>query len=173
MKIHLPNPSLLFLIGISASGKSTFAKKHFSPTQIISSDHCRAIICDDETDQSVTPQAFRLLHYIVRQRLNIGKLTVIDATNIQQKARIPLLKIASARNIPAVAIIFDIPETLCIKRDISRNRTVGSDVINRQYLDFQSAKYQLVTEGFHQLVTFRNVSQINRSIIVSERKESA
>ena len=167
MIIHLPDPSLILLIGVSASGKSTFAKRHFFPTQIISSDHCRAIICDDEKDQSVTPQAFRLLHYIVRQRLNIGKLTVIDATNLQQKARIPLLQIASARQIPAIAIVFDIPETLCIRRDLSRNRTVGSEVINRQFLDFQSTKTQLESENFHQVITFKGVSQINRSKIHS------
>lgn len=163
MIIHFPDPSLILLIGIAASGKSTFAEKHFSSTQIVSSDYCRAIICDDEKNQSVTPQAFRLLHYIVRQRLNIGKLTVIDATNLHHKARIPLLEIASIRNIPVSAIIFDIPETLCIKRDLSRNRIVGSDVIIRQYQDFQSAKIQLESENYQQIITFRNISQINKT----------
>jgi protein phosphatase len=64
MKIKIPKLSLVVMIGVSSAGKSSFAKKHFKKTEIVSSDECRAIIYDDENDQTVTKDAFALLHYI-------------------------------------------------------------------------------------------------------------
>jgi protein phosphatase len=83
MKINLPELSLVLLIGPSGCGKSSFARKHFLPTEIVSSDFCRSVVSDDENDQSATGDAFDLLHTIVRKRLARGRLTVVDATNVQ------------------------------------------------------------------------------------------
>ena len=87
MQIDVPNLSLIVLIGPSGSGKSTFARRHFRPTEILSSDACRGMVCDDENDQAVTHQAFDVLHFIARKRLALGRLTVVDATNVQPEAR--------------------------------------------------------------------------------------
>src|SRR5207302_1197279 len=108
--LAIPRRSLVLLIGPSGSGKSTFARKHFLPYQAIESDHCRALVCDDEADQSATRAAFDLLHYLVNKRLEFGKLTVIDATNTQARARDSLLTLARNHNFPAVAIGFDLGE---------------------------------------------------------------
>src|SRR3954451_20151025 len=94
MNIIVPELSLIVLVGISGSGKSTFARKHFKPTEIISSDFCRGLVSDDDNDQSATEDAFAVLHYITRKRLERGKLTVIDATNVQEEARKPLIALA-------------------------------------------------------------------------------
>ena len=75
---------LVVLVGVSGSGKSTFARTHFKPTEVVSSDFCRGLVADDENDQSATPDAFDVLHYIVGTRLRRGLLTVVDATNVQQ-----------------------------------------------------------------------------------------
>ena len=83
MKITLPELSLVALVGPTGSGKSTFARRHFKPTEVISSDYCRGLVSDDENSQAATKDAFELLYYIVRKRLAAGKLTVIDATNVQ------------------------------------------------------------------------------------------
>jgi energy-coupling factor transporter ATP-binding protein EcfA2 len=64
MKLTLPELSFVVLIGVSGSGKSTFARKHFKPTEILSSDNCRALVSDDENSQAATPDAFELLHFI-------------------------------------------------------------------------------------------------------------
>ena len=87
MKISIPELSLVILIGPSGCGKSTFARKHFLSTEIVSSDVCRALVADDENDQTATGDAFDLLHEIVRKRLARGRLTVVDATNVQPEAR--------------------------------------------------------------------------------------
>ncbi len=90
----LPAPSLILLIGPAGSGKSTFAARHFRPTEVVSSDAFRALISDDEANQAVTEEAFQLLHLVVERRLALGRVTVVDATNLRPWARQPLLALA-------------------------------------------------------------------------------
>ncbi len=85
MKISIPELSLVLLVGPSGGGKSSFARKHFLPTEVVSSDFCRALVSDNENDQSATGDAFDLLHEIIRKRLTRGRLTVVDATNVQSR----------------------------------------------------------------------------------------
>src|SRR3954447_18046960 len=94
MTINIPKLSLVVLIGPSGSGKSTFARRHFRPTEILSSDACRGMVSDDEKEQAVTKDAFEVLRFIAGKRLALGRLTVIDATNVQPEARKPLVELA-------------------------------------------------------------------------------
>ena len=80
MKIEIPEFALVLLIGASGSGKSTFARKHFLPTEIVSSDICRGLVSDNENSQDATADAFELLHATLAIRLKRRKLTVVDAT---------------------------------------------------------------------------------------------
>src|SRR2546428_734743 len=113
MKISIPNLSLLVLIGPSGSGKSTFARKHFLPTEVLSSDACRALVSDAENNQAVTNDAFDVLHFIAGKRLALGRLTVIDATNVQPEARKPLVALARQHHCLPVAIVLNLPEKIC------------------------------------------------------------
>src|SRR5215470_10014755 len=94
MKLIVPELSLVVLVGPSGCGKSTFARKNFKATEVLSSDFCRGLVSDDENDQAATKNAFEVLHFIASKRLAAGKLTVIDATNVQAEARKPLVAIA-------------------------------------------------------------------------------
>src|SRR5512140_770701 len=133
VEIKIPKLSLVVLIGVSGSGKSTFAKKHFLPTEVLSSDHCRGLVSDDENDQSATTDAFDLLRFIGAKRLAAGKLTVIDATNVQEEARKPLVELARQYHALPVAIVFDLPERLCQDRNKHRtDRSFGGHVIRQQ-----------------------------------------
>ena len=115
MELAVPELSLVVLVGVTGSGKSTFARAHFKPTEVISSDFCRGLVADDENDQSATPAAFELLHYIAGQRLTAGRLTVIDATNVQPEARRELVALAREHDVLPVAIVLDLPEKLCAR----------------------------------------------------------
>ena len=64
MDVRFPELALVVLVGTSGSGKSTFARRHFRPTEVISSDYCRGLVADDENDQSATSAAFEVLHFI-------------------------------------------------------------------------------------------------------------
>src|SRR5271165_6956268 len=117
MKISIPKLSLVVLIGPSGSGKSTFARKHFLPTEVLSSDACRAMVSDEENNQAVTNDAFEVLHFIAAKRLALGRLAVVDATNVQPEARQPLVALARRYHCLPVAIVLNLPETLCQERN--------------------------------------------------------
>src|SRR6187551_153497 len=110
MKITIPKFSLVVLIGASGSGKSSFARQHFLPTEVLSSDFCRGLVSDDENDQAATGDAFEVLHFIAGKRLAAGRLTVVDATNVQPEARRPLVALAREHHVLPVAIVLDLPE---------------------------------------------------------------
>jgi protein phosphatase len=120
MQITIPRLSLVVLIGPSGSGKSTFARTHFLPSEILSSDACRAMVGDDENDQAVTKDALDVLHFIAGKRLALGRLTVIDATNVQVEARRPLVELARRYHCLPVALVLDLPERVCQARTRSR-----------------------------------------------------
>src|SRR5215207_2720138 len=110
--ITIPELALVVLIGPSGCGKSTFAKTHFKETEVLSSDFCRALVSDDENDQSATKDAFEVLHYIAAKRLAAGRLTVVDATNVQPEARKPLVALARQYHCLPVAVVLNVPEQL-------------------------------------------------------------
>lgn len=128
-ELKIPELSLVVLIGISGSGKSTFARKHFKETEIVSSDKCRAIVSDDENNQASTNDAFELLHYIVAKRLKNGLLTAVDATNVQSESRASLVRLAREYHSIPVALVLDIPEKICEERNEARpDRNFGRHV---------------------------------------------
>ncbi len=163
--IEIPDPSLVLLIGASGAGKSTFAARHFSATEIISSDRCRALICDDESDQIVNAQAFGLLHHIARLRLARRRLTVIDATNLQFHARRPLLRMARANQTPAIALVFNIPPAICLSHNRARpHRIVNEDVLEEHQRQFATALSRLPLEGYSQIYSL-NETGIAEAVI--------
>ncbi len=149
MLIKIPEPSLILLIGPSGAGKSTFAHKHFKPTEILSSDFCRGLVSDDETDQAATKDAFEVLHFIAAKRLAAGKLTVIDATNVQVEARKPLIALAREYHYLTVAIVFNMPTKLCQERNEARpDRNFKPHVIRQQSQQLRRSLRNLKREGF-------------------------
>src|SRR5438876_36788 len=110
MRLTVPELSLVVLIGPSGCGKSTFARRHFRPTEILSSDFCRGLVSDEENDQAATNDAFELLRFIVAKRLAGGRLTVVDATNVQAESRKPLVALAREFHCLPVAIVLNVPE---------------------------------------------------------------
>ncbi len=153
MVIKIPDPSLVILIGASGSGKSTFAQRHFKPTEILSSDFCRGIVSDDENDQTVTTDAFEVLHFIAAKRLAAGKLTVIDATNVQPDARKPILALAREYHYLTVAIVLNIPAKVCQERNAERpDRDFGRHVVRNQTSQLRRSIRSLKREGFRNFV---------------------
>lgn len=120
MKLSIPEFSLVVLVGASGAGKSSFARAHFRPTEVLSSDFCRGLVADDENDQAATGDAFDVLHYVAAKRLAAGRLTVVDATNVQPEARAPLVALARAHDCLPVAVVLDLPERLCQERNRAR-----------------------------------------------------
>lgn len=153
MQIELPSQSLIVLMGPSGAGKSSFAREHFRPTEVVSSDLCRGLISDDENNQDATPDAFRLLHEIVAHRLNFGRLTVVDATNVWREDRRGYVALAREHGFHLVAVVFDVPVDVCHQRNQERpDRTLGSNVIFSQAMGLKESVPGLREEGFDQVV---------------------
>src|SRR6266566_7348698 len=166
MKISIPNLSLVVLIGPSGSGKSTFARKHFLPTEILSSDACRGMLSDDENNQAVTNEAFTLLHFIAAQRLALGRLTVIDATNVQPEARKPLVELARKYHCLPVAIVLDLPERLCQERNRLRDdRNFGPHVVRQQHSQLRRSLRGLAKEGFRHVFVLESALEVDAATI--------
>ena len=162
MEIQLPELSLVLLIGVSGSGKSTFARKHFHKHEIVSSDECRGIVSNDENNQNATSDAFDLLHYIIGKRLKNGLLTVVDATNVQKEARKSLIQIAREYHTLPVAIALDIPQQICESRNIERpDRNFGNYVILQQKQQLKRSLKGLKREGFRKIYILKSVEEID------------
>lgn len=100
----------------------------------------------------MTQAAFGLLHHWTRLRLAQPRLTVIDATNVQYSARQPLLRLARAAQVPAVALVLDVSLATCLSRNRQRpQRFVAEEIIRQQYHEFTSALLHLSREGYAQI----------------------
>ncbi|MEU7603346.1 polynucleotide kinase-phosphatase [Streptomyces sp. NPDC041003] len=164
--------SLVVLIGATGSGKSTFARKHFKPTEVISSDYCRGLVSDDENDQSASRDAFDVLHYIAGKRLAAGRLTVVDATSVQADARRQLVRLAREHDVLPIAIVLDMPEQVCAERNAARPDRAGLPraVIQRHRRDLRRSLRGLEREGFRKVHVLRTVEEAETAEVVLEKR---
>jgi protein phosphatase len=167
--VTIPDFALVVLVGASGTGKSTFARTHFLPTEVISSDFCRGLVSDNENDQTATNAAFEVLHFIAAKRLEGMKLTVIDATNVQPDARKPLVRLAREYHALPVAVVLDVPERVAIERNKLRpDRDFGAHVIARQRQDLKRALRGLEREGFRRVIILKSVEEIAQVSLTRE-----
>ena len=164
--------SLVVLIGASGSGKSTFARKHFKPTEVISSDFCRGLVADDENDQSASKDAFDVLHHIAGKRLAAGRLTVVDATNVQSESRKQLVQLARQYDVLPIAVVLDMPEELCQARNAARPDRAGMPrhVVQRHRRELRRSLRGLEREGFRKVHVLRTEEEADTAEVVLERR---
>ena len=166
-RIEIPEFCLVAMIGGTSSGKSSFALKHFKSTEVLSSDCFRGMVCDDENCQSVSGDAFDLLFYAANKRLNNMKLTVIDATNIQQSARKQIIDLAREQNVHAAAIVLNLPEEVMQARNKARpERNFPERVIRQHARDVKRSIRGLKREGFRFVYVINSLEQLENTEIV-------
>ncbi len=178
--IQIPELSLVVLIGATGSGKSSFARKHFKPTEIVSSDACRGLVSNDENNQAASADAFALARYITGLRLKNGLVTVIDATNVQEEARKDWIKLAREYHCLPVAIILNMPEKVCVQRNALRtDRNFGAHVIPQHISQLKRSFKKLKYEGFRHIIELRSPEEVDaitgivRDPLYNNKKEEA
>ncbi|GHO43908.1 AAA family ATPase [Ktedonospora formicarum] len=158
-KITLPQRSLIVLCGPAGAGKSTFAQHlvhqnlhaGFAPSMVISSDYCRRIIFDDETNQQANRETFDLFHFIITKRMLQNRPTIADSTALTWDARHKLLELAHRHNYLTCLFIFNISPEICLRHEQQRQRRVGIDVINYHFGQLQNLLSEYPREGWHQV----------------------
>jgi protein phosphatase len=167
--IRIPELSLVVLVGASGCGKSTFARRHFLPTEVLSSDFFRAMVRDDETDQTATTDAFDVLHFVARRRLRAGRMVVVDATSVQPESRKALVALARECHVFAVAIVLNVPERVCSERNRARtDRQVPPHVIPQQVSQLRRGLRGLQREGFRQVFVLDSPRAVETAALVRE-----
>src|SRR4051794_24824630 len=161
MTLTIPELAVVVLIGPSGSGKSMFARAHFKPTEVLSSDFFRGLLADDETDQAVTADAFEVLHLVLAKRLAAGRLTVIDATNVRPEARKPVLDVARRYHVQPVAVVLDVPPGVCHERNRDRpDQQFGPHIVRRHADDLRRSLGRLEEEGFRRVFVLRGPEEV-------------
>lgn len=168
-RIAIPDYSLVALIGPTGSGKSTFARRHFAETEVVSSDWCRAFVSDDETDQSATADAFDLLHQMAAARLRRRKLVVVDATSVRREDRAALIRLAQEHHALPVALVLNIDPETCHERNQARkSRDFGAHVARRHSQTLRKGLRGLEREGFRQVHVMRTIEEVDALEITRE-----
>ena len=163
--IDLPQPCVVVLIGAAGAGKSTLAARHFSPSEILSSDAYRAIVSGDASDQRATRTAFSILHRQLARRLIAGHTSVIDATNVTPYARRSILRAAAASRMPVVAVVLDLPAEVVVAQNAARpGRAVPESAVRHQLAELARAALPgiLEAEGFAAVHRVRSADELDQ-----------
>jgi len=168
--LRIPELCLVALVGVSGSGKTTFAARHFAPTEVLSSDGFRAMVSDDENDLTATSDAFDSLYYLASKRLRRRRLTVIDATSVQQDARAQILRLAKEHDVLPVAIVLDVPKSECARRNRERpDRQFGDHVLRNQHAQLRRSIKLLRREGFRYVYVLSGTEEVDAAVLERQR----
>jgi alkanesulfonate monooxygenase SsuD/methylene tetrahydromethanopterin reductase-like flavin-dependent oxidoreductase (luciferase family)/predicted kinase len=149
----LPAPCLVVLVGMSGSGKSTWAAEHFAPEQIVSSDALRAVVGAGEDDITASEDAFALLEGIVEQRIRRRLTTVIDTMGLERTRRDRWLALARTHSLASVCVIFPTTAAAARTRNRARGKAVPQRVLSGQARQLKEQRDLLESEGFDIVLT--------------------
>ena len=140
-------------MGHPAPANRTFAREHFGPNQVVSSDELRAWLADDPNDQDASAEAFRILALVLNGRLRRRLTAVVDATNLRRVNRQRLRSLAARYGVPVVAILFNLPEGAFYDNNARRpDRRVADDVVANQIELLRQAAADVPGEGYARVV---------------------
>lgn len=117
----------------------------------MSSDRCRLLVSDDETNLAASKEAFKLFRSLIKYRLALGCLTVADSTALTRQARSELLAIGRKYKFHVALLIFNTPEPVCLECNAGRERRVPRKVIGAMSKQLDKTLQTAGEEGFDQV----------------------
>jgi alkanesulfonate monooxygenase SsuD/methylene tetrahydromethanopterin reductase-like flavin-dependent oxidoreductase (luciferase family)/predicted kinase len=148
----IPDPAVVVLVGASASGKTSWAQLRYRSQEIVSSDELRGIVGSGRHDLDATADAFALLEQIVAARLRRGLTCVVDTLGLDPARRRAHLALARTHGLPAVAVLFDVPEATARRRNAERDRPVPAPALRSQLARAAVVGEELAAEGWDAIV---------------------
>ena len=146
--MSIPDPALVVLVGASASGKSTWAARHYRAEEVVSSDALRAVVGSGANDLDASSDAFALLEAVVTARLGRGLTTVVDTLGLDAARRLGWLRQARTAGLPAVVVLLDAPDEQCRSRNARRDRPLPAPVLAAQLRRRVDVAAEVADEGW-------------------------
>jgi protein phosphatase len=166
-KLLIPEWGVVLLVGPSGAGKSTFAKQHFKPTEVLSSDHFRSLVSDDENEQSATQDAFDLLYLVAQKRLLRKKICLIDATNLRPEDRRGFVDLARESGCSCAAIVLNLPLEAHLERTgLRTDRRISQAIVQAQFTEFHNNLDTLHAEGVQPVYVLETPEEVARVEVV-------
>ena len=153
--VNIPDFGLVMLIGPTGAGKSTFAAKHFRPSEVLSSDHYRSVVGDDEHTYRTTKDAFDAMAYVAGKRLAARRVAVVDATNLYKEHRGAFTALAHRHHAPFTGVVFDLSESVCQRHNALRPDPRPRHVVRQQWHALRRGMKSLSKEGFRRRFRLR------------------
>ena len=169
MQMRIPDFGLVVLMGASGAGKTTFARKHFRESEVLSSDHYRTVVGDDDRGGQTTKDAFDIITEIAARRLRARRVAVIDATNVQPEDRKRYTHLARSEHAPLTAILLDLPEGVCLAHNAGRGKDARPQhVVRRQARGMRRHVKTLSREGYRHRLRLRSAREAEAAELVRE-----
>jgi alkanesulfonate monooxygenase SsuD/methylene tetrahydromethanopterin reductase-like flavin-dependent oxidoreductase (luciferase family)/predicted kinase len=151
----VPDPALVVLVGVSAAGKSSWARSRYRAAEVVASDDLRALVGSGPHDLDASKDAFALLDLIVAGRVRRGLTTVVDTLGLDTERRLAYLAVARSHGLPAVLVVVDTPPRLCRLRNAGRDRPVPARVLDEQLRRFAAVSEVVTEEGWDAVLLVR------------------
>jgi predicted kinase len=144
--------SVVLMVGIPASGKSTFCEElEQRGYQRLSMDALRARLLGDESkigddaQQKLVRDSFRKeLESALAQGLNV----LVDNTNFNQRTRNPVLdRVKRAGYSDVQLLVLDVPLDECLRRNAKRKRVVTESIIRMMHGSLHGDGWPKADEG--------------------------
>lgn len=146
-------PTLYVVVGIPASGKSTWAS-HQKNAVVVSSDAIREELFGSAKVQKAPKMVFAEFHRRISLALAAGRDVVADATHVSIDSRLETL-----RNAPAgttkIAVLAYVPLEKALQNNLKRERHVPERVIRQMVRQLHDEPLSL-DEGFDEIIYLKN-----------------
>lgn len=135
--------TILFLQGLPASGKSTFAKQYcieFPEFVRINKDDLRELLGNPKFTREFENEVLDLERRMGKVILQFGKSLIVDDSNFSKIHYNYWRQIAAVNDYEFVFRAFNATVEVCIQRDLAREKPVGKDAIlymAKKYLNYE------------------------------------